>query len=79
MIYRNAHHAIRDANAEAPRCIGWNAAAVGWELYSATTGCPRHLTPELLCIAPGKIPLPLSEEGSMILREIVPASERLAA
>ena len=70
-VYRNAHHAIRAANAGGPMCVGYDTEQVGWVLYHPEAGAPRNVEPEFLCFASGRIPWPLSESAEQIIEQLL--------
>ncbi|RZN30503.1 hypothetical protein [Bradyrhizobium sp. Leo121] len=67
--YRNARHAIRDGNAEAPRVVAFDKVISAWVLYHPSFPLP-DVEPDLLCFAPGHLPIPLSKSGGDILDQI---------
>jgi hypothetical protein len=63
--HADARSAIREACARAPAVVGWKPG--GWLVYSATDGAPDGVEPELLALAPGRLPVALSDTGAAVL------------
>ena len=72
-FYDNAHNAIRDGNHFAPCGVSYRPGS-GWALYDLKQGPGPHETPEMLCYKGGKIPLPLSDEGALIIKGLIPCT-----
>lgn len=71
ITYADAHHAIRDANAlNQPAGVAYHQGE-GWRVYPLTNGCPEGGVPEFLCFGSGTLPLPLSEPGRQIIRQLL--------
>jgi hypothetical protein len=64
--YADARQALRAAYTAAPAAIGWKAG--GWLIYRPVDGAPKGVAPEMLVLATGHLPLPLSEIGSDVIR-----------
>ncbi len=75
VTFENAGDAIRDANFLAtqmgrPYAVGY-IQGKGWCRYSVKDGAPPDVVPEFMCFALGKMPLPLSEDGWLVLQSIM--------
>ena len=70
MIYENCYDAIRDANAAGMTAVGW-LQGHGWLLYDPRKGPPENVRPEFWCVRSGLLPIPLSEEGRQIFKEML--------
>lgn len=66
--HTDARNAIRlaAAAASAPAVVGWKPG--GWIIYDPKNGAPSGVEPELLLMAQGHLPLPLSPIGASVLR-----------
>jgi hypothetical protein len=70
-IYTNAFDAIRAGNSRGLCGIAYKNSH-GWVLYDLTEGpADESEAPELLCLGLGKIPVPLSRMGELILHELL--------
>lgn len=68
-IHTNAFNAIREGQAHAPCGIAY-VKGNGWQVYSLRDGVGADMTPEFICVAPGSLPVPLTDDGWQILREL---------
>ena len=69
--YTNAHDAIRDATGTGKSCVGWDPKINRWVVYDPRRGAPEGVRPEFLCLRNGLLPVPLSEEGREIIRQLL--------
>ena len=70
-IYTNAFDAIRAGNGRGLCGIAYRSSQ-GWVLYDLAEGPEDdNEKPELLCLGLGKVPVPLSRMGELILRELL--------
>lgn len=76
MIHTSAFSAIREGNGKAPCGIAY-LQGEGWFTYDLTKGITAG-TPELLCVRQGALPVPVSEEGRMILAELMEINDKVA-
>ena len=67
--FDDMRNAIRAGNAQAPSCVGYRKGK-GWFVYDAPKGCPSDAEPELMCVAPGRWPVPLSSDAQVALNSI---------
>ena len=72
--YADAHKALKAAYAVAPAAIGWKPG--GWLVYSPRDGAPNGVSPEMLVLASGHLPLPLSEIGAEVIRSALTVRSR---
>jgi len=79
-IFSNAYDAIRAGNQCAPCGIaydrGYKNRQSGWYVYDLKQGIEdiTAAKPEFICLGLGKIPVPLSDEGSLIIQEMIAAA-----
>jgi hypothetical protein len=74
IIYADVHVAISWGNDKAtlsrPIGIAYLKGA-GWRHYDFRDGCPKGWEPEFICFASGRLPLPLSDAGKTIIRQML--------
>ena len=79
ITYTDCHEAVRWGNAKAKldRPIGIAfAVGSGWRLYDVIDGCPEGWEPDLLCFGGGKMPVPLSKAGQIIVSQMLDRSAK---
>lgn len=68
-VYDNCHDAIRHANGfNRPVGLAYRQGE-GWFVYEIKDGTADK--PEFLCLGQGKFPIPISEAGRVILRQMM--------
>jgi hypothetical protein len=72
MQHSDARHALRTAFATAPAVVGWKSG--GWVVYNPTLGAPAGVEPEVLVLATGRLPIPLSDLGAEVWRSVLAAT-----
>ena len=72
MQHHDAHHAIRAAFAAAPAVVGWKSG--GWVVYNPIYGAPAGVEPEVLVLAIGRLPIPLTDTGAEVWRSVMAAA-----
>jgi hypothetical protein len=72
MFYDNATNAIKAAQQHAP-CIIGHTQGKGWSFYKGDSP-PPGAAPELLCLALGRLPVPLSDTGAEVLVSVLRAA-----
>jgi hypothetical protein len=69
ILFTDARHALRHAYAESPAVVAY--ALGGWTVYPPTETAPQCAVPEILVLAPGRLPLPLTEDGDAVWASII--------
>lgn len=64
--FNNAKNAIRHAQGMAPAVVAWVPTVSHWTVYHPTQPVSGS-EPEILCVASGVLPIPLSDIGGDVL------------